>query len=347
MQVFFHPDQMKHDPQTYFSRGMMRKPSEVPERMANLLAAVRKLGYPIVEPQDHGDEIIAAVHSRDYLDFLRDAHAEWKQVPADWGDEVLSNIFVRCPGKPRSILAKAAHYIADGSAPIGAGTYQAVYWSAQSALAGAKALLEGESEAYALCRPPGHHARKEGAGGHCYLNNAAIAAQSLRSRVDRIAILDPDMHHGQGIQELFYDRDDVLYVSMHGDPVNFYPAVAGFEDERGSGPGLGFNLNLPMPHGTSEEQFFGYLARALQAVQDFRPDALILTLGFDIFHEDPHAVAAVTVEGFGKLGAAIGALNLPVLIVQEGGYHLDSLDANARAFFASFDAARRAVTAPA
>jgi acetoin utilization deacetylase AcuC-like enzyme len=203
-------------------------------------------------------------------------------------------------------------------------------------VAAAAALNEGAREAYALCRPPGHHARAEAAGGFCYLNNAAIAAQALRERFGRVAILDTDMHHGQGVQEIFYGRDDVLYVSIHGDPTNFYPVVAGYEDERGAGEGDGYNINLPMPHGSGEEVFFDQLEVALRAVRRFQPDALVLALGFDIYKDDPQAMVAVTTEGFGRLGGAIGGLGLPTVIVQEGGYHIDSLRDNARAFFGGF-----------
>jgi len=206
---------------------------------------------------------------------------------------------------------------------------------AQSAIAGARALLDGEPAAYALCRPPGHHARAEAAGGFCYLNNAAIAAQVLRERYARVAVLDTDMHHGQGIQEIFYERSDVLYVSVHGDPTNFYPAVAGFTEERGSGAGAGYNLNLPMAHGASEADFLARLDQALAAVQDFGAQVLVLSLGFDIYQLDPQSKVAVTRDGFAILGQRIRSLGLPCLIVQEGGYHLDSLEDNARAFFAT------------
>ena len=194
--------------------------------------------------------------------------------------------------------------------------------------------------AYALCRPPGHHARAEAAGGFCYLNNAAVAAQALRKKYGRVAILDTDMHHGQGIQEIFYGRDDVLYVSIHGDPTNFYPVVAGFEDERGAANGEGFNVNLPMPHGSSEAVFFEQLDAALRVVNRFQPDALVVALGFDIYKDDPQSKVAVTTEGFGRSVSRLGALKLPTLIVQEGGYHLETLDANAQAFFGGFTAAR-------
>ncbi|MDH4611386.1 peptidase dimerization domain-containing protein [Pseudomonas sp. BN102] len=162
---------------------------------------------------------------------------------------------------------------------------------------------------------------------------AAIAAQFLRQGHSRVAVLDTDMHHGQGIQEIFYTCSDVLYVSIHGDPTNFYPVVAGFEDERGSGAGEGFNLNLPMPHGASEALFLQRLEEAAAAVKDFGAEVLVLSLGFDIYQEDPQAKVAVTAEGFGRLGAAIAAMELPCLVVQEGGYHLESLEDNARRFF--------------
>jgi len=234
----------------------------------------------------------------------------------------------------RGILAQAGRYLADGSCPVGENTWRSAYWSAQSAVAGAQAILDGEPAAYALCRPPGHHARFDAAGGFCYINNAAVAAQALRSRYSRVAILDTDMHHGQGIQEIFYERNDVLYVSTHGDPTNFYPGVAGFEDERGSGAGEGYNLNLPIAHGASEADFMAQLEVALDAVKGFGAEVLVLSLGFDIYELDPQSKVAVTTEGFAALGKRIRSLRLPCLIVQEGGYHLESLEANAQAFFA-------------
>jgi len=333
LRAFFHPDQKLHQPKSYFSRGAMRTPQEVPDRVENLAAAITALGLTVEQPQDAGLEPLRAVHSDAYLTFLQEAYQRWQEVGQDWGEEVMSNIYVREPNALRGILAQAGKYLADGSSPIGRQTWQAAYWSAQSAIAGAHALLAGDRAAYALCRPPGHHARYDAAGGFCYVNNAAIAAQQLRQRFQRVAILDTDMHHGQGIQEIFYERDDILYVSIHGDPTNFYPAVAGFEDERGSGAGLGYNLNLPMPHGSPESYFFERLSEATQAIQNFGADCLVLALGFDIYHLDPQAKVAVTQAGFAKLGEQIRALRLPSLIVQEGGYHLDSLGDNARAFF--------------
>lgn len=340
MLTYFHPEQYLHHPRTYLSRGQMRTPQEVPERPRRLLQAVQSLGFELREPDDFGTQPLLAVHSPEYVRFLEEAHTEWKATGQDWGDEVMSNVFIRDNNPLRGILAKAARYQADGSCPIGEQTWRAAYWSAQSAVAGAQALLDGQPHAYALCRPPGHHARTDAAGGFCYLNNAAIAAQALRKKYNKVAVLDTDMHHGQGIQEIFYERNDVLYVSIHGDPTNFYPVVAGYEAERGAGEGYGYNVNLSMPHGSPESVFFDRLSAALTALRDFQPDALVLSLGFDIYVQDPQSQVAVTSEGFGKLGKAIGELGLPTLIVQEGGYHLESLQENAEQFFNGFLAPR-------
>ncbi len=335
MRAFFHPDQLLHHPRSYFSRGKMRPPQEVPERATRLVQAARNLGFQVEVPEDAGFDPLTAVHEAAYLEFLQQAHARWQEVGEDWGEEVMSNVFVREPNALRGVLAQAARYLADGSCPIGAHTWRSAYCSAQCAIAGARAIAQGEAAAYALCRPPGHHTRRGAAGGFCYLNNAAIAAEQLRARFSRVVILDTDMHHGQGTQEIFYDRNDVLYVSIHGDPTNFYPAVAGFEDERGVGAGHGYTLNLPMPHGSSEAFFMARLSEALRAIAEYEAQALVLSFGFDIFQLDPQSKVAVTTQGFEQMGSQIRQLGLPCLIVQEGGYHLESLEANARAFFGS------------
>jgi len=331
VKAFFHPSQDKHAPQSYLTRGQMRAPQELPERTPQLIKGLEALGIQPEQARDHGMRPISRVHSLDYLRFLESAHRRW---PEDWGAEVMSNIFVRSPNALRGILAESARYQADGSCPIGPHTWEAAYWSAQTALTAADQLLAGERRAYALCRPPGHHARVDAAGGFCYLNNAAIATEALREKFGRVAILDPDMHHGQGVQEIFYERDDVLYVSIHGDPTNFYPVVSGYENERGKGAGWGYNINLPMPHGSPESAFFERLDEAAQAIRLYQPDVLVVALGFDVYEEDPQAKVAVTSEGFTRLGQAIGAMDRPTLVVQEGGYHLASLERNARNFFA-------------
>ncbi|OEY65789.1 histone deacetylase family protein [Marinobacter sp. X15-166B] len=333
MKAFFHPQQEQHTPQSYFTRGQMRQPQEVPERTDSILDGLRAMDIAVLQPADQGAQPIAQVHDLGYLRFLESAHRRWAAMPDDWGEEVMSNIFVRSPNPLRGILAEAAHYLADGSCPVGPDTWTAAYWSAQTAIAAADALMAGDRTAYAVCRPPGHHARRDAAGGFCYLNNAAIAAQRLTTRFPRLAVLDVDMHHGQGIQEIFYHRSDVLYVSVHGDPTNFYPVVSGFEDERGEGAGAGYNINLPMAHGSSEEDFFTRVEEALGAIRLFQPDALVLALGFDIYKDDPQAKVSVSSEGFCRLGERIRQAGLPTLVVQEGGYDLATLSTNVQQFF--------------
>ena len=336
MRTYYHPDQTLHHPKTYLSRGQMRTPQEIPMRLDGLLLAMQEMGFDIREPQDHGLEPVLAVHDAGYVDFLEHAHSRWLATGQDWGDEVMSNIYRRSLHQPRGVLAEAAHYMADGSSPIGRHTWRSVYVAAQCAISAAQSVLDGERAAFALCRPPGHHARADAAGGFCYLNNAAIAAQRLRSQFERVLILDVDMHHGQGIQEIFYDRDDVMYISIHGDPTNFYPVVAGFADETGTGAGEGFNLNLPMPHGSAESVFFDALGKALDALNRFQPQALVVPLGFDTYHLDPQSLVAMSSGGLERMAQMLSALDLPTVIVQEGGYHLPSLADNARGFFSNW-----------
>lgn len=336
MRTFYHQSQTLHHPKTYLSRGQMRTPQEVPARVEGILEGLRELNLTIETPSDHGMDMIAAVHDAGYLAFLQSAYQQWQEIPEDWGDEVMSNIYVRHPNPLRGILGQAARYLADGSCPVGEHTWTSVYWAAQSAICATEAVLSGQHHAYALSRPPGHHARADAAGGFCYLNFAAVAAQRLRSRFARVAILDTDMHHGQGVQEIFYDRDDVFYVSVHGDPTNFYPVVAGFEDETGAGAGLGFNLNLPMPHGSSEAVFFEKVDQAIAAINQFKPEALVLCHGYDTYKDDPQSKVALTTAGFNRLGHAVAALERPTVIIQEGGYDLASMSANTQSFFKGF-----------
>jgi acetoin utilization deacetylase AcuC-like enzyme len=328
MQAYFDQRQTKHHPRTYFTQGQMKQPQEIPDRTDRIGSGLGQAGISVAPPRDHGNAPLNRVHDLGYLRFLESAHRRWKAMGESWGDEVLSNIFVRSPNPKRGILAEAGAYLADGSCPVGEGTWESAYWSAQTALSAADDVLAGQPMAYALCRPPGHHARVDAAGGFCYLNNAAIAAEALRERFPRIAILDTDVHHGQGIQEVFYERSDVLYLSIHGDPTNFYPVVAGFEDERGSGAGHGTNINLPLPHGSGPDAFFDRLDEAVNAIRLFAPDALIFDNGFDIYREDPQAKVGVATADFERLGSRIAGLELPTVVVQEGGYHLDSLTAN-------------------
>lgn len=224
----------------------------------------------------------------------------------------------------------------DTSCPISAQTWGAAYASAQSAVHAADLVLGGARSAYALCRPPGHHAFAELAGGFCYLNNSGIAAQRLAAAGRRVAIVDVDVHHGNGTQGMFYGRGDVLTVSVHAHPERFYPFFWGYAGEFGEGEGLGANLNLPLARGTGDAGFLAALDTALAKVADWGADTVVLALGLDAFVGDPFAGLAVTTPGFGAVGTAVAGLGLPVVIVQEGGYLCAALGDNLAAVLGGF-----------
>ena len=337
MKIYYHPLQMLHKPLSYFSRGKMRQPQEKPERMEAFLQAVEKSEYGLSEVSDFGISPITKVHDLGYVHFLKTAYQEWQALPEDMGEEVQTSVYV--PDDSNSligVMAKAARYLADGSSPIGEHTWTSVYWSAQTSLTAAQGLLDGEQQSVCLTRPAGHHARKDRAGGFCYLNNAAIAAEYLRTKYAKVAIIDTDMHHGQGIQEIFYERDDVLYASVHGSPVNFYPVVAGHENERGRGIGFMYNHNFPMPHGSSEQVFMDNVDKALDVVRTFAPDVVVHVLGFDVYVDDPQAKCAVSTQGFTELAAKIRGLGIPTMVLVEGGYLVEKLEDNLDAFIQGF-----------
>jgi len=262
------------------------------------------------------------------------------EVDEDMGEEVQTTVYVQKDNLGLGILAKAAKYQADGSVPIGKDSWISIYWSAQTALNAAEALLcnEDNQNTIQICltRPAGHHARKSAAGGFCYLNNAAIIAEHLRQKFQKIAIIDTDMHHGQGIQEIFYDRKDVLYTSVHGSPINFYPIVAGHEHERGSGVGYGYNINFPMPHGTDEAGFFRYVDKSIEALTLYNPDVIVHVLGFDVYKDDPQAKCEVSTQGFEVLAKKLNVLNKPIIVLVEGGYCIEKLNENLQSFISGF-----------
>ena len=325
MKIFWHDAQLKHTPRFFLLRGQPRPNFEVPARASALLAACQAMKLDIVTPPAAGDAALLTVHDAAYLAFLRGAHAAWSAL-GDAGGEVVANShpsgesLTHGARVPEHVVGQAGWFTADAACPIGPHTWEAAAWAAACALATAEEVSQGRS-AYALVRPPGHHAYHARAGGHCYINNAALAAERLRALgAKRVAVLDIDSHHGNGTQGIFWDRPDVLFVSLHGDPDRYYPWFTGHAAERGGGPGEGFNLNLPLPIGTGDTGWLEALNTALDAIRAFHPDALVLSLGFDASEHEPLNALAVTADGFAQAGAAIGALRLPTAIVQEGGY---------------------------
>ena len=229
--------------------------------------------------------------------------------------------------------------MADTACPISAETWESACWSAFSAVEAAEAVMSGEPAAYALCRPPGHHAFADVAGGFCFINNSAVAAQRLRKSAARVAILDVDLHHGNGTQGIFYARPDVLTVSIHADPVRFYPFFWGYADERGEGAGLGYNYNLPLERKSGDAVFLEALEAACKRIEAFAPEALVVALGLDAFEGDPFGGLSVSTPGFARIAEAIAKLGLPAVIVQEGGYLCDELGDNLTSFLTGLGSA--------
>ncbi|MCV3238462.1 histone deacetylase family protein [Mesorhizobium sp. ZC-5] len=333
MKAFYAEEQKRHDPRAFLSSGAPQPNPEQPERVERLLVGANAAGCTIERPRDYGLKPVAAVHSPEYLEFLQNIYERWRRIEGA-SLEVIPNIhpIARDGSYPASAVGQAGYHMADTSCPISAETWESACWSAWSAVAATEAVMSGEAAAYALCRPPGHHAFNDVAGGFCFINNSAVAAQHLRRSAARVAILDVDLHHGNGTQGVFYRRPDVLTVSIHADPVRFYPFFWGHADERGEGAGLGYNLNLPLPRKTGDEGFLEALNAGLRRIQAFAPDVLVVALGLDAFEGDPFGGLSVTTDGFSRIGEAISTLGLPSVIVQEGGYLCDDLGLNLEAF---------------
>lgn len=314
---------------------------ECPARLEVILRAIQaaRLG-PVLPPTDHGLDPVLAVHDTAFISYLSSAYA--RQV--DWlGQEeaVIPGTFAvgypREGAPPTSIGGQRGYYAFGIGSPILKGTWEAAYWSVQCALTAADVVLNGERSAYALCRPPGHHAARDLYGGFCYMNNAAVAARHLAQKADApIAILDVDFHHGNGTQAIFYEDPAVFYASLHADPRDEYPYYWGFADERGAGAGLGTNLNIPLSKGTNDEAYLSALQEALAALRTFGPQILVLSLGLDIAEGDEVGGMKITTDGLHAIGERIAELHLPTVIVQEGGYRLDTLGKNAVAVLEAF-----------
>lgn len=343
MLVVYAPQHALHDPPREFLEGRFAPYAEAPARAEIILRTLEAASIgPLITPDDHGLAPVLAVHTPDYVDHLRTLYGRWTAAGGA-PDAAFPAAFPR-PGLDRASRAPWALpglYSFDMSAPVTAGTYTAALAAAHCALTGAARLQAGERAVYALCRPPGHHAAADLMGGYCYLNNAAIAAHYLAADgARRVAILDIDVHAGNGTQAIFYARADVLFVSLHGAPDWEYPYFSGYADQRGAGAGLGFTVNFPLEKGVDDARYLSVLAAALAHIRAFAPDYVVLSAGFDTFHADPLGQFRLTTPVYGEIGARVAALGVPVLAVQEGGYARDALGENAVSLLRGLEAGR-------
>lgn len=336
MKAFHHPDEALHAPEFFLMRGRVRANYEIPARAASLREGLFALGITPEVPPPASLAALSRLHTADYLNFLEHAAADWAALP-EAGPEVIANIhptpemLAQSSRKPGHVISRVGLHTADTACPIGPGTWTAAIGAAGCALAAAD-VAAGGGAAYALCRPPGHHAYAARAGGHCYINNSALAAQRLRDAgAQRVAVLDIDSHHGNGTQGIFWERDDVLTISLHADPSRYYPWYVGFAEETGAA-----NLNLPQAFGTGDEVWLTALDHAIAAIRAFGAEALVVPLGFDASEFEPLAALNVTADGFARAGAAIGALRLPSAICQEGGYQVEILGGLLQRFLTGF-----------
>ena len=330
MIVVHHPDQALHDPEFVFRMGQFLPQPDRAERYRIFLREARKHASQVGEAPLGGMEPVLAVHDEGYVAFLETVWQRWRAPPTA-GPEVIPSVHPtpRMHRRPKDLLGELGWYSNSTSCPIGEGTYAAALASAASAVHAADLLLAGGGPVYALCRPPGHHAGHAFYGGYCFLNNAAVAAQSLRDGgAARVAVLDVDYHHGNGTQEIFWERGDVLFVSIHADPLDEFPYFCGHADETGTGAGEGANLNLTLPWGTDWAGYAQALAAAADRIREFGADALVLSLGADTYGGDPISRFRLLSEDFLRMGAAIAGIGLPTLFVMEGGYAVDDLGVN-------------------
>ncbi len=313
--------------------------AETPLRITMILEALAAAGLSVKPPQDFGMAPLDVVHSADYLDHLQHIYSE-NAEQVGYGCPVWPEVFaLRSARRPTGLLGRKGYYASDVYTPILEGTWEAAYWSAQTALSAAQAVLDSRSVAYAICRPSGHHAGRDSYGGYCFLNNAAISARHIQRQTgSRVALLDFDYHHGNGTQDIFYEDPQVLFVSLHGDPEYAFPYYSGWADERGAGAGTGYNLNIPLPNGTDDSAYLTALDTALEAIRAYAPSYLVVSAGFDIGPGDPYGGFNVTGEGMRAIGARICSLNLPTVLIQEGGYLPDRLGEYVTTFIKAFGA---------
>lgn len=342
MKIIYSEKHKLRDAKTELYGGQLVYPFERPSRMDHILGRIEKTGVgELIKPADIGMDAIGKIHDAGYLEFLQSAWDEW--VATGFEGEAIATTWParRMNDKvPNFIEGKLGYYSMAAETALTEGTWPATYSSAQVALTGAEMISAGEHAAFSLCRPPGHHAAIDMYGGYCFINNAAAAAQHLLDKgAIRVAIVDVDFHHGNGTQDIFYTRDDVLFVSLHGDPMDAFPHFLGHAEETGKGSGEGYNHNYPMKPGTQFSEWRGALTDGLGKVVQYKPDALVISLGVDTFENDPISFFKLKSDDFTTYGGDIAKLGLPTLFVMEGGYDIGEIGVNTVNVLQGFEAA--------
>ncbi|MDD7910071.1 histone deacetylase family protein [Pseudovibrio exalbescens] len=333
MKTIFSPDQMLHAPRFEVSDGKLEPAKEIPSRAQMVVDRLKDVSFgEIREPDAFSLDPILKVHAADYIEFLSDFWSMW-QAEGRTEEEAFPFVWpvrqLRADIVPDQIDGKLGFYSFDAGTPIGPYTWTSVRKSAETALTGAKMISGGEKSAFALCRPPGHHAHHRFFGGYCFVNNAAVAAQYLRDNgAQKVSVLDVDYHHGNGTQALFYDRQDVQFLSIHADPKVEFPYFLGYADESGVGAGEGFNHNYPLPHGTPWDAWSDALNTACSKIEAYGPDVLVVSLGMDTYEKDPISQFKLKTDEFNRIGERLAQLKLPCLFVMEGGYAVEDLGIN-------------------
>ncbi len=344
MRTVYCDDHRHQDGKAELIDGKLMPCFEMPRRADMILARVMdvKLGE-VLAPRDFGTAPIKRVHKANFVDFLPGAwdawvkqHGAYDALPLNWAARGMRAI------EPDVIDGKLSYYSFDAGTPITAGTWRAITGSANVALTGQAMVTAGEGAVFSLCRPPGHHAGSDFYGGYCFFNNAAVATQAfLDAGAKRVAILDVDYHHGNGTQEIFYERDDVLTVSIHADPKQEYPYFLGHADETGAGKGKGFHKNFPLPWGTAWSTYDAALKESLKMIAGFGADVIVVSLGVDTFEHDPISKFKLRHDDYLRIGEAIAKAGKPTLYVMEGGYAVEALGVNAVNVLTGHDSAAK------
>ena len=343
MLTIYSEEHRQHHSKFELFGGELVPPHEMPRRADMVLDKIKsaRLGE-IITPEDFGMGPIARVHDRDYLQFLETIWEEWtttgykgEVIPVVWPSRRMNSQHI-----PTFPEGKAGYYALCAETAINAGTWKAAYASAQVALTTQKIVASGARSAFGLCRPPGHHAAADMYGGFCFLNNAAIAAQAFCDQgAARVAVIDPDFHHGNGTQSIFYERSDVFYASLHGHPDDTFPHFLGWADETGIGPGEGCNANYPMRPGTGFDQWFAAFEDACKKIEAFGAEALIVSLGVDTYKDDPISFFRLDHDDFTTYGKRLADLKLPTVFLLEGGYAVDAIGVNVLNVLKGFEGA--------